>query len=60
MKYIEHKIDIYIQNKIKDNKNVNNINNHINSSILTGNGICSEQRSRTIKKTRRKYILEQA
>ena len=60
MKHIEHKIDIYIQNKIKDNKNVNNINNHINSSILTSNGICSEQRSRTTKKTRRKYILEQA
>ena len=60
MKHIEHKIDIYIQNNIKkDNKNVNNTNNHINSSILTSNGICSEQRSRTVKTKRRKYISEQ-
>ncbi len=53
-------IDIYIQNKIKDNKYVNSINNHINSGILTSNGTYSKQRSRTIKKRRRKHILEQA
>ena len=57
---IAHAIDVYIQNKIKDNKYVNNINNHINSGILTSNGTYSKQRSRTIKKRRRKHILEQA
>ena len=60
MKHIEHKIDIYIQNKIKkDNKDVNTNHNHINGSVLTSNGICSKQRSGTVKKKRRKYISEQ-
>ena len=60
MKHIEHKIDIYIQNNIKkDNKDVNTNHNHINGSVLTSNGICSKQGSRTVKTKRRKYISEQ-